>query len=666
MAEAPGETPANPQPRDPIIVTDIVADNVKIIANNIQAKIGQMFLGAQKAADTAKGSEPVVKALKKVADLQKKTGEQVTLVWEVLKAQLDFEKEEARRARQEAKELMMEQKRLRGPGSGLVGASGAGGAAGLGGKGKGGPGKGGAFDEDAMVGYGVAGIAGLIGSMIPKLVKRMARLIFNRITMAISGVVYAILDGFTAKEAWGEAYGDVPAFIGGLLGGADDKLKGAFKGALKWVGPFALAGSFIPIIGTWIGAMIGLVVGALAGWIGGENIAKGVQQLSEMTLEELWKPITDFYNNVKLKMIGVYDVSVEKIKSLASAIFDPIIIGLKKISNAMKSALNWLIEQANKIPGIKMELWEMTPITDEEIKKDQEKKNVEKSKELAKKSKEEGAEQISVDDVAETLANANTALATMQEADFKEKGMGESDVEQIRAHARALLAMAESGKVTDTQAEALRAKAQELLETLSALATELEQEAISTGGPELDTVPEHIKEIAKPKKEIMEQELELKKVLEDEEKKIDAKIVELEKKDEDEQGKAKSRAGAGTKAHLLRKKKELEAQQKDIERYEEGEKTIYEIELEKAKTEITPAIEEEVKKSITSQRKRAGFGKRRLEIEKEKEKIEINNVNGPPTTINTSKNITAIPTSGVFPVDQSLMASLNGYTNRTG
>ena len=96
------------------------------------------------------------------------------------------------------------------------------------------------------------------------------------------------------------------------------------------------------------------------------------------------------------------------------------------------------------------------------------------------------------------------------------------------------------------------------------------------------------------------------------------------------------------------------------------DRTIYEIELEKAKTEITPAIEEEVKKSITSQRKRAGFGKRRLEIEKEKEKIEINNVNGPPTTINTSKNITAIPTSGVFPVDQSLMASLNGYTNRTG
>ena len=53
MAEAPGETPANPQPRDPIIVTDIVADNVKIIANNIQAKIGQMFLCLLYTSDAA-------------------------------------------------------------------------------------------------------------------------------------------------------------------------------------------------------------------------------------------------------------------------------------------------------------------------------------------------------------------------------------------------------------------------------------------------------------------------------------------------------------------------------------------------------------------------------------------------------------------------------------
>ena len=82
--------------------TTVIADNVSLFAENIQSKVGATLIGAKALAkDTTKGSEPIQSVLTSVKNLQQQTVDKVTEVWEVLKAQLEFEKDEARWLREQ-------------------------------------------------------------------------------------------------------------------------------------------------------------------------------------------------------------------------------------------------------------------------------------------------------------------------------------------------------------------------------------------------------------------------------------------------------------------------------------------------------------------------------------------------------------------------------------
>jgi len=108
----------------------VVADNVELVANNIQSKVGATLLGTKAMAEnTIEGSGSSFKILEQVKDLQQATVDKVHAVWEILKSQLDIEKDEARRIREQAKENALESKSGGGVGgigygSGLANAAG--------------------------------------------------------------------------------------------------------------------------------------------------------------------------------------------------------------------------------------------------------------------------------------------------------------------------------------------------------------------------------------------------------------------------------------------------------------------------------------------------------------------------------------------------------------
>jgi len=65
----------------------------------------------------------------------------------------------------------------------------------------------------------------------------------------------------------------------GFLGGTETGTSGAISGAMKWGGIGAMAGSFVPGIGTAIGGVIGAISGGIMGAVGGKNISKGMAWL---------------------------------------------------------------------------------------------------------------------------------------------------------------------------------------------------------------------------------------------------------------------------------------------------------------------------------------------------------------------------------------------------
>jgi len=90
----------------------VVADNVELVANNIQSKVGATLLGTRALAeDTVQGSGPTSSVLEKIKDLQSKTVEKITAIWEILRSQLDLEKEVERKKAEQAKEIALEGQR---------------------------------------------------------------------------------------------------------------------------------------------------------------------------------------------------------------------------------------------------------------------------------------------------------------------------------------------------------------------------------------------------------------------------------------------------------------------------------------------------------------------------------------------------------------------------
>ena len=81
----------------------VVADNVELVANNIQNKVGSTLIGLRGTAKatTDNQSEGATGVLQTIKILQTQAVEKLTEIWEVLAGQLKFDENEARRLREE-------------------------------------------------------------------------------------------------------------------------------------------------------------------------------------------------------------------------------------------------------------------------------------------------------------------------------------------------------------------------------------------------------------------------------------------------------------------------------------------------------------------------------------------------------------------------------------
>ena len=132
----------------------------------------------------------------------------------------------------------------------------------------------------------------------------------------LGGVILMIKDGIAGMDLAKEfGVRKISGFFGGLLGGLDDGITGAFKNA----GKFALIGmglgSIFPVIGTLFGGLVGGIIGAMLGFFGGEKIAKVIDELINM--------LTGFLNRLILKgkkladKVGVREMTEQEKADLA-------------------------------------------------------------------------------------------------------------------------------------------------------------------------------------------------------------------------------------------------------------------------------------------------------------------------------------------------------------
>jgi len=118
--------------------------------------------------------------------------------------------------------------------------------------------------------------------------------------MFLGGIVMAITDGVEGwhkSKEWG--VNKVSGFLGTAFGGTGPggfDLKGMGKNAAKWALIGAGLGTFFPVIGTFIGGAIGAVIGAVLGYFGGENIAKGIDNMITK-LGKAWESLTSLFSD---------------------------------------------------------------------------------------------------------------------------------------------------------------------------------------------------------------------------------------------------------------------------------------------------------------------------------------------------------------------------------
>ena len=298
--------------------TKIVANNVSIIGKNIQDKVGSTLVGTRALAkDTTKSAAPTLSVLEQIKTLQERGVTQLTEVWETLKAQLGFEKSEARKLREQGTKGKLAGGIPKGVGKKTI------------------PTKAGAGD---LVGMRLLAMLGITGGAATILAS-IGKVIFGGIGALIAGVVWAIMDGFKGSKM----FGGVTGFIGGLLGGIDSGMKGALKGMGKWALIGAGIGSVVPIVGTMIGGLVGALIGGIMGWIGGEKITAFIDKIIAIPVA-MFNYLADIFQNIKDWVTEAIQPFVDTISGLAKKIFDPIIRTVKKIINVIKSVLNAVID----------------------------------------------------------------------------------------------------------------------------------------------------------------------------------------------------------------------------------------------------------------------------------------------------------------------------------
>ena len=136
-------------------------------------------------------------------------------------------------------------------------------------------------------------------------------------TAIIGGILLTVADGFKGIDMAKElGLRNISGFIGGMLGGIDSGISGAFKNMGKFALIGAGIGSFIPVVGTIIGGAIGALIGGVLGFIGGEKIARVV--------DDIINSIMAFFTRTALKLkdklgMDLTDAEKEQLKAIKEA-----------------------------------------------------------------------------------------------------------------------------------------------------------------------------------------------------------------------------------------------------------------------------------------------------------------------------------------------------------
>ena len=137
--------------------------------------------------------------------------------------------------------------------------------------------------------------------------------------MILAGIALAIKDGFEGAKLsseWGVSKSSGVA--GAVLGGTSKGLDGAMANMGKWALIGAGIGTLVtPFIGTLIGGLIGAAVGGILGWIGGERIAKLINDPGKV-FSDLWEDVKTGFDNLgkdfKIYLIDPIIDAVDRMK----------------------------------------------------------------------------------------------------------------------------------------------------------------------------------------------------------------------------------------------------------------------------------------------------------------------------------------------------------------
>lgn len=158
---------------------------------------------------------------------------------------------------------------------------------------------------DMLSGFKLPGLSGAVSGLLAKA---------GGIGLIAAGLTWGIMDGVAGmakSDAWGT--GKVAGFLGGFLGGTGSGWTGAFAGAGKWAMIGAGTGMFFGPVGAIAGGLVGAAIGGIMGFIGGENIARGLDGVFKW-----FKDTFDINELVQISPIGIIGRFIDNQKKIWS------------------------------------------------------------------------------------------------------------------------------------------------------------------------------------------------------------------------------------------------------------------------------------------------------------------------------------------------------------
>jgi len=380
------------------------------------------------------------------------------------------------------------------------------------------------------------------------------------------------------------------------------------------------------------------------GWFGGERITGWINNIIALPTLMMEK-IVEIFTNMKNWVVDGITGFAEKVSSLASAIFDPIISTFKKILNVIKAVLNSVIDTIpdfgiDRIKNMKEKMrFDIEP-EGKEVTESQA-GGVDSVESLFKATDAVSGDvmddgQVSQENIANLTKASDEMIENMNAEDMmKHKGYAKYIVNSVNRAVQEIMKMSNAEGLSKEDAKQLQLKATQLAEKLKEVKNEYNaksKEKIITR--EDGTVVEQINE-SKSEDETKLEALQLQKLADE------RVIAELEDKI------SRGAGGKGAEGRLEAKKKKLAVLKEDISKQEDLV----------VKTSEFPIEDKVMDKKALIKSKKIPLGP----IDKGTAPVVITKVDGSPT-IATNKHISMIQHKGIFPVDPSMMAALAGYS----